>query len=264
MGTKRYAYPYLIWMAIFTVIPLLMIVYYSFTNSNGDFTLETFTQIFYYKDSFIRSLWIAAASTLICLIIAYPLSYIMSRASAAVQKILVIMLMLPMWMNFILRIYSWVLLLQNGGLIDKVFKFFGFTGSLIGNSGAVILGMVYNFLPFMVLPIYTVMVKIDKSLIEAAQDLGSNKFKVFSKVLLPLSVPGIISGITMVFVPAASTFLVSNYLGGTDDMMIGDIIEKEFMYNRNLGSAMSLLLMIVILISMIVMNRFGGEETVVV
>ena len=263
MDSKRHAYPYLIWMLIFTIVPLLMIVYYAFTNSDGQLTLETFKSIFYYKDSFIKSLTLAGISTLICLIIAYPLSFIMSRASEAVQKIIVILLMLPMWMNFILRIYSWVLLLQNGGLIDKIFKFFGFSGSLIGNSGAVILGMVYNFLPFMVLPIYTIMIKIDKSLIEAAQDLGSNKIHVFRRVLLPLSIPGVISGITMVFVPAASTFLVSKYLGGTEDMMIGDIIEKEFMTNRNVGSAMSLVLMIIILVSMIIMNRFGDEEVVV-
>lgn len=165
-------------------------------------------------------------------------------------------------MNFLLRIYAWVVLLSKGGPIDSVLGLLGIHVPLIGNTGAVVLGMVYEFLPFMILPLYTVMGKIDKSLIEAAQDLGSNGFKVFSKVVLPLSVPGIVSGVTMVFVPTASTFLVSQYLGGTDDIMIGDVIEKVFQTDRHTGSALSLCLMVIILLFIIVMNRFGDEEAV--
>lgn len=263
MKSKAPSYPYLIWMLIFTVIPLGMVVYYAFTDSSGSVSLQPFLDSLYYSDVFIRSLWIALASTVICLLIAYPLSYITARARKSSQKVLVMLLMLPMWMNFILRIYAWVLLLQNDGLIDLGVKLLGLDVALLGNSGAVILGMVYNFLPFMVLPIYTVMTKIDNSLIEAAQDLGSNGPRVFRKVVFPLSVPGIISGITMVFVPAASTFLVSQYLGGTNDKLIGDVIENIFQRDKNVGSALSLSLMVIILIFLVVMNRFGDEEVVV-
>lgn len=262
MRSKRTSFPYLIWMVIFTLIPLVMIFYYAFTNGNGGFSLDGFVNAFYYKDVFLHSLWIALISTAICLVIAYPLSYIISRCKKSTQKTLIMFIMVPMWMNFLLRIYAWVLLLQNNGLIDRAVKILGLDVTLIGNTGAVILGMVYEFLPFMVIPIYNVMIKIDKSLIEASQDLGSNSFNVFRRVVFPLSVPGIISGITMVFVPTASTFLVSQYLGGTGDVMIGDIIEKIFYSDQNTGSAISLVLMITIFIFLVVMNRFGDEEAI--
>lgn len=173
------------------------------------------------------------------------------------------LVMLPMWMNFILRIYAWVLLLQNNGLIDLAVRLLGFDVPLIGNQGAVILGMVYNYLPFMVLPIYTVMTKTNNNIIEAAQDLGANRLNVFRRIVFPLSVPGIISGITMVFVPTASTFLVAQYLGGTNDKMIGDVIENIFQRDKNVGSALSLLLMVIILIFLVIMNRFGDEEAAI-
>ena len=260
MKSKSPAYPYLLWMLIFTIIPLIMVVYYAFTDSNGNFTLQSFADSLYYTDVFVRSLWISLLSTVICLAIAYPLSYIMARAKKHSQNLVVMLLMLPMWMNFILRIYAWVLLLQNDGLVDMAVKFLGFDVALMGNMGAVVLGMVYNFLPFMVLPIYTVMLKIDNSLIEAAHDLGANKFRVFSKVVFPLSVPGIISGITMVFVPTASTFLVAQYLGGTGDKMIGDVIENIFQRDKGVGSALSLALMGFILVFIVIMNKFVDEE----
>ena len=187
----------------------------------------------------------------------------MSRARASTRNVITMLIMLPMWMNFILRIYAWVLLLQNDGLVDLAVHLLGLDVPLLGNAGAVVLGMVYNFLPFMVLPIHSVMLKIDNRLVEAAQDLGAGKAKVFSKVIFPLSIPGIISGITMVFVPTASTFLVAQYLGGTGDKMIGDVIENIFQRDKNVGSAISLALMIIILIFIIIMNKFGDEEAAV-
>ena len=190
------------------------------------------------------------------------MAYIMSRCKERTQSLLVMLVTVPMWMNFLLRIYAWVILLQNNGPIDTALSLLGINVNLMGNQGAVILGMVYEFLPFMILPIYTVMSKIDNRLIEAAQDLGSNGFQVFRRVVFPLSVPGIISGITMVFVPSASTFLVAQYLGGTNDIMIGDIIEKIFWTDQNTGSAISLMLMVFILIFLVVMNIFGDEEAI--
>ena len=217
---------------------------------------------FFYGDVFVRSLWIALISTFICVVLAYPMAYIMSRCKERTQSLLVMLVTVPMWMNFLLRIYAWVILLQNNGPIDTALSLLGINVNLMGNQGAVILGMVYEFLPFMILPIYTVMSKIDNRLIEAAQDLGSNGFQVFRRVVFPLSVPGIISGITMVFVPSASTFLVAQYLGGTNDIMIGDIIEKIFWTDQNTGSAISLMLMVFILIFLVVMNIFGDEEAI--
>ena len=260
MKSRKPSFPYLIWMVLFTVVPLGIIMYSAFTNSNGQFTLETFKNALFYKDVVWHSFRIALISTGLCLIIAYPLSYIISRSKPRTQRLLIMLIMLPMWLNFLLRVYAWVLLLQNNGLLDRAVKLLGLNVSLIGNSGAVVLGMVYEFLPFMVLPIYSVMGKIDNRLVEAAQDLGCNSFGVFMKVILPLSVPGIISGITMVFVPSASTFLVSQYLGGTNDIMIGDVIEKIFRGDQNTGSAISLILMVVIVVFLVIMNRFGDEE----
>lgn len=262
MKSRTPAIPYLIWMLLFTIIPLVMVVYYAFTDKSGNFTVQTFKDSLYYSDVFIKSLWIALVSTLLCLIIAYPLSYLMSRSSKRGRGILTMLIMLPMWMNFILRIYAWILLLQDGGLINVAVKLLGIDVPLLGNVNAVILGMVYNYLPFMILPIYSVMVKIDNSLIEASKDLGADKFNVFRRVIFPLSIPGIISGFTMVFVPTASTFLVAQYLGGTGDKMIGDVIENIFQRDKNVGSAISLALMVIILILIIVMNKFGDEEAV--
>ncbi len=261
MKSKRPAIPYLGWMLVFTIVPLVMVVYYAFTDSEGHFSVEPFINASVYSEVFLYSLLIALISTLICLVLAYPLAFSISRCSQRGQSLIIMLLMVPMWMNFILRIYAWVLILQNYGPLDMILNFFGIDVTLIGNSGAVIVGMVYEFLPFMILPLHTVMSKIDSSLIEAAQDLGCSGFYVFRKVILPLSVPGIISGITMVFVPTASTFLVAQYLGGTQ-FMIGDVIERIFQSDHNTGSAIAVVLMVVILGCLVFMNRFGDKEAV--
>ncbi|MGN1433066.1 MAG: ABC transporter permease [Ruminococcus sp.] len=262
MKSRKPSIPYIIWMVIFTMIPIIMIGYTAFTDKNGNFSLEPFTKAFFYSGVFMKSLWIALISTAICLVLAYPLAYIITKMRHSTQNTVIMLMMIPMWMNFLLRIYAWVTLLQDNGPIDMLLSMLGIHATYIGNTGAVVLGMVYEYLPFMVLPIYTVMSKIDGGLIEAAQDLGSNSFAVFRKVIFPLSIPGVISGITMVFVPSASTFLVSQYLGGTDDIMIGDIIDKIFWTDQNTGSAISLILMVFIFVFLIIMNLFGDEEAI--
>ena len=259
MKSRKPSIPYIIWMAIFTMIPMIMVGITAFTGKNGGFSLEAFEKAFFYKEVFLRSLWIALISTAICLLITYPLAYMLTKMKPSTQNFVNMLLMIPMWMNFLLRIYAWVTILQSNGPLDTILSFFGIHGTYLGNSGAVVLGMVYEYLPFMILPIYTVMSKIDNGLIEAAQDLGSNGFHVFSKVVLPLSIPGVISGITLVFVPSASTFLVAQYLGGTKDIMIGDIIDKVFWTDQSTGS---LILMVFILVFLVLMNFFGDEEAI--
>lgn len=262
MKSRKPSIPYIIWMLVFTMIPIIMIGFTAFTDKDGNFSLEPFSKAFFYTEVFFHSLWIALISTVICLVIAYPLAYLITRMKASSQNTVIMLLMIPMWLNFLLRIYAWVTLLQEDGPIDMLLSMLGIHGTYLGNTGAVILGMVYEYLPFMVLPIYTVMSKIDGGLIEAAQDLGSNNMAVFRKVIFPLSIPGVISGITMVFVPSASTFLVSQYLGGTDDIMIGDVIDKIFWTDQNTGSAISLILMVLIFVFLIIMNLFGDEEAI--
>lgn len=262
MKSRKPSIPYIIWMVVFTMIPIFMIGFTAFTDKSGNFSLEPFSKAFFYSGVFMKSLWIALISTAICLILAYPLAYLITRMKHSTQNTVIMLLMIPMWMNFLLRIYAWITLLQENGPIDMLLSMLGIHATYIGNTGAVVLGMVYEYLPFMVLPIYTVMSKIDGGLIEAAQDLGSNNLAVFRKVIFPLSIPGVISGITMVFVPSASTFLVSQYLGGTDDIMIGDIIDKIFWTDQNTGSAISLILMVFIFVFLIIMNFFGDEEAI--
>lgn len=260
MKSRKLSIPYIAWMVVFTMIPLVMIGITAFTDKKGNFSFEPFMKVFEYTNVFTKSLWIALLSTAICLVLAYPLAYILTKLRHSSQNTVVMLMMIPMWMNFLLRIYAWVILLQKNGPLDMALSLLGIHGTYIGNTAAVIVGMVYEYLPFMVLPIYTVMSKIDGGLIEAAQDLGSNSFDVFRKVVFPLSIPGIISGITMVFVPSASTFLVSQYLGGTDDIMIGDVIDKIFWTDQNTGSAISLVLMVFIFVFLVIMNLFGDEE----
>ncbi len=262
MKSRKPSIPYIIWMVVFTMIPIIMIGFTAFTDKQGNFSLNAFTKAFFYTNVFVKSLWIALISTAICLLLAYPLAFLITRMKHSSQNTVIMLLMIPMWMNFLLRIYAWVTLLQKNGPIDMALSMLGIHGSYIGNSAAVVLGMVYEYLPFMVLPIYTVMSKIDNGLIEAAQDLGSNNFAVFKKVIAPLSLPGIISGITMVFVPSASTFLVAQYLGGTDDIMIGDVIDKIFWTDQNTGAAISLILMVLIFVFLVIMNLFGDEEAI--
>lgn len=262
MKTKKLIIPYLLWMFLFTLVPLALIISNTCRDEAGNFTLIFLQKALNYKDEFLYSLWVAFLSTSICLVLAYPLSYFISRSSERAQRTYTMLIMVPMWMNFLLRIRAWVLLLQNSGPIDSFLNMIGVDIPLMYNTSAVVLGMVYEFLPFMILPLCTVMGKIDKSLIEAAQDLGCSRLNVIRKVVFPLSIPGIISGVTMVFVPSASTFLVSQYLGGPNNRMIGDVIEMLYKSDRHTASAIALLLMIVILVFMVIMNRFGDEEAV--
>ncbi len=255
--------PYAVWAILFIIVPLIMVMYYSFTDANGAFTLDNIMQIGKYKDIFIRSVWYALISTVISLIIAYPLAYIIAQSKASSQKILVMLMMLPMWMNFLLRTYSMMNLMSDTGIINSLLNFIGLPSvHMLNTPFAVIVGMVYNFLPYMILPIYTVMLKLDRSNIEAAQDLGCNGFQVLTKIIIPLTMPGVVSGITMVFVPSVSTFYISQKLSGGKIDLIGDTIERQFITsnNFNLGASLSLVLMILILISLAVMNKFTDDE----
>ena len=257
--------PYLVWMVLFIVVPMGMVAWFAFTdNVTGVFTLDNILRIGNYSNVFVRSIWLGALATLICLLIGYPLAYIISRVDEKYQNVIVLLIMLPMWMNFLLRTYAWMSLLEDNGIINNLLAAIGLPRiHMINTSGAVVLGMVYNYLPYMVLPLYSVLTKIDGSVIEAAQDLGANRFQVFRRVIFPMSMPGIISGITMVFVPSVSTVIISKMLGGGGNMLIGDLIEMEFLgnsYNPNLGSAISLVLMVLILISMGIMNQFSDGE----
>ncbi len=255
--------PYLLWSVLFIIAPMIMVVYYAFTDRNGDWTLANITALGAYSQTFIRSIWYAFVATLICLVLAYPLAYIMSRSSMSKQRTIMMLVMLPMWMNFLIRTYSWITLLANTGIINTLLSKIG-VGPLhmINTPGAVILGMVYNFLPYMILPIYSIMSKLDYRLVEAAQDLGCNSFGVLKRVIFPLSLPGVISGITMVFVPSVSTFYISQKLGGGKYLLVGDSIEMQFQsaYNYNLGASLSLVLMVMIIICMIIMNKFADNE----
>ena len=262
---KILAAPYLVWMVIFIVVPLGVVVYFAFTGDDGKFTLSNLGEISTYLPTFFDSLSLAALSAFICLIIGYPTAYVISKAPANRQRFLIMLIMLPMCMSFLLRTLALVALLEDQGIINNFLYAIGLNRvTLIRKPAAVILGMVYNYLPYMIMPLHSVLVKMDSKVIEASQDLGCNGFKVFSKVILPMSVPGIISGVTMVFVPAVSTFYISKKLGGTSTAMIGDIIESQFKtsYNLNVGAAMSLVLMVIVLICMGVMNRFTGDGEV--
>lgn len=258
------AAPYLVWMAAFIVVPLFIVIWYALTNSEGQPTLENLAAIGRYSSVFARSLLLAAEATIICLVLAFPVGYFLSRLRANKQHIMLMLVMLPMWMNFLLRTYAWMTLLERNGLINRLLGLFGLGPvEMINTSGAVVLGMVYNHLPYMILPLYTAMTKIDDSVIEAAQDLGCNTFKVVTRVLIPLSGPGIATGITMVFVPAVSTFIISRMLGGGSNLLIGDLIELQFLgnsYNLNLGSAMSLVLMVIVLLCMSFTSSFDESE----
>ena len=265
---SRFAIPYVIWMALFVVAPIIMVVIYAFSASVGGFTLDNFAKMGTYTVVFTRSFKLALIATAICVLIGYPVSYKMSKEGPRFQRLAMVLIMLPMWMNFLLRPYSWMALLEKNGLINKLLGLFGIGPfNMINTSGAVVLGMVYNYLPFMILPIYSVIVKLDHSLIEAARDLGANSVQVFRRVILPLSLPGVLSGITMVFVPSVSTFAISKMLGGGTEMLLGDLIEQQYMggaYNPYLGAAISLVMMVIVVICMVVMNRFGeGEEQAV-
>ena len=282
MKNKRalFAVPYVGWMALFVVAPIVMVVIYAFTTADGGVTMENFASMGTYASVFTRSFWLAILATLICLLIGYPAAYFISREGPRFQRVAMMLIMLPMWMNFLLRTYSWMSVLENNGLLNRFFSAIGlFTlinsifgteleyFTMINTQGAVVLGMVYNYLPFMILPIYSVIEKMDGSLVEAARDLGAGSARVFRTVILPLSLPGVLSGVTMVFVPSVSTFAISRLLGGGTQMMLGDLIEQQFLggaYNPQLGAAISLVMMVIVVVCMVVMNHFGeGEEQAV-
>ncbi len=269
-----FAVPYVIWMGLFVVAPILIMLVYAFSTAGGGFTLDNFLGMGDYLSVFGRSFYLALIATLVCLLIGYPMSYWMAREGARFQKVAMLLIMLPMWMNFLLRTYSWMSILENNGLINQFFRAIGLLDALgvdhiqmIRTPGAVVLGMVYNYLPFMILPIYSVIVKLDRSLLEAAADLGASAGQVFRKVVLPLSLPGVVSGVTMVFVPSVSTFAISRLLGGGTQMMLGDLIEQQFLggaYDPQLGAAISMVMMAIVVVCMTVMNHFGeGEEQAV-
>ena len=255
--------PYLLFSAVFIVVPLLMVAYFAFTDGDGNFTMQYVANVAQYTNIFIRSVWLAAVATVVCIIIAYPVAMILSRIDVSYQSTVLMIVMLPMWMNFLLRTYAWMTILGNNGLINSFLGLFGLGPyRLLYTQGAVILGMVYDYLPFMILPVYNVIVKIDKSIIDAAHDLGCSSFKTVVKIVMPLSLPGVMSGITMVFVPAISTFIISRMLGGGGNLLIGDLIEMQFLgnsYNPNLGAAMSLVLMVIVLLIMVILNQFDDD-----
>ena len=280
MKNKFLGIPYIILMAIFVVIPLFLSLGYALTPRDGGFTLSNFARLGSYAGVFADSFLLAIIATVICLIIGYPIAYWMSREGPAFKRIALVILMLPMWMNFLLRTYAWMSLLENTGILNELFNALGIFKlinaifgtdityfPMINTKGAVVVGMVYNYLPFMIMPIYTVIDKIDSRVIEAAQDLGANTANVFRRVIFPLSIPGVISGITMVFIPSVSTFAISKLLGGGKTLLLGDLIEMQFYgnsYNPYLGSAIALVMMVIVLICMAIMNRFGdGKETAV-
>ena len=274
------AVPYVGWMALFVIAPILIMVVYSFTTAAFDPTLANYTGMGTYTSIFLRSFQLALIATAICLLVGYPLAYVMAKEGPGFQRTATVLIMLPMWVNFLLRTYAWMAILENNGLLNQLFDLIGLFDLINGlfgtdieffrmirTQGAVVLGMVYNYLPFMILPIYSVIVKLDNSLLEAARDLGANSTAVFRKVIFPLSLPGILSGVTMVFVPSVSTFAISRLLGGGTQMLLGDLIEQQFLggaYNPHLGSAIALVMMLIVIVCMWVMNHFGeGEEQAV-
>lgn len=264
MKSKAPATPFGLWMVIFTIVPLAVVVWFAFTDESGAFTMDNLRAVGDYVGTFWDSIRLGAISTALCLLLAYPVAYSISRSKARMQTVMVMLVMLPMWMNFLLRTYAWMSLLEDKGLINQFLGLFGIEPiHMINTEGAVVLGMVYNFLPYMVLPLYSVMMKIDGRLIEAAQDLGSNGLQVFWRVVLPLSKPGIVSGITMTFVPAVSTFVITKLLGGGKNMLIGDVIELMFTgtsKNYNVGAMLSLLLMVLMVICMTAMRFVDSGE----
>lgn len=255
--------PYIVWSVLFIIAPLIMVFYYAFTDSTGAFSLASIKAIPAYTSTILLSIIYGVIASAVCLIIGYPFAYLLTKTKLSTQSMMVLLVMLPMWMNFLIRTYSWMTILGDSGIINTVLSALGLGSvKLINTGGAVILGMVYNFLPYMILPIYNVISKMDNSLIEAAQDLGSTKAQILRKVIMPLSLPGVISGITMVFVPCVSTFYITQKLGGGQVVLIGDIIETQFQSanNYHLGASLSLVLMVLIILCLGIMNFLGADE----
>ena len=258
---KILAYPYIVWLIICIVVPMILVLYFSLSSRDGGITLENYRRFIspVYGKVLYRSLKLALISTMFCLVLGYPMAMIIAGADITKRNLMVLLFVLPMWMNFLLRTYAWMTLLGKNGVINNILGYFNLPAlNLLYNNGAVILGMVYNFIPFMVLPIYSVLAKMDKTLIEAAKDLGANEITVFRKITLPLSLPGVITGITMVFMPAVSTFVIPKLLGGGQFMLIGNLVEQQFtyVYDWNFGSAISIIMMVFILIAMAIMAKY--------
>lgn len=259
LSQKMLDKPYLLWSVLFIIVPLVMVVFYAFTDKTGAFTFSNIAQIKNYFPTILLSVLYGLAATVICVIIGYPFAYALSKHSVNTQRTMVLLVMLPMWMNFLIRTYSLMTILGDSGVVNSFLNALGLKSAhMINTGGAVIFGMVYNFLPYMILPIYTVLSKLDNSLIEAAHDLGSGRATTFRRVILPLSLPGLLSGITMVFVPCVSTFYITQKLGGGQIVLIGDVIETQFQSanNYHLGAALSFVLMILIFVCLGVMNYF--------
>ena len=259
LSQKMLDKPYLLWSVLFIIVPLVMVVFYAFTDKTGAFTFSNIAQIKNYFPTILLSVLYGLAATVICVIIGYPFAYALSKHSVNTQRTMVLLVMLPMWMNFLIRTYSLMTILGDSGVVNSFLNALGLKSvHMINTGGAVIFGMVYNFLPYMILPIYTVLSKLDNSLVEAAHDLGSGRITTFKRVILPLSLPGLLSGITMVFVPCVSTFYITQKLGGGQIVLIGDVIETQFQSanNYNLGAALSFVLMILIFVCLGVMNYF--------
>lgn len=259
LSQKMLDKPYLLWAALFIIVPLIMVVYYAFTDKTGAFTFSNIVQIKNYFPTILLSVLYGLAATVICVLIGYPFAYALSKHTEHIQRTMVLLVMLPMWMNFLIRTYSLMTILGDSGVINNFLTLIGLKPiHMINTGGAVILGMVYNFLPYMILPIYSVLSKLDNSLVEAAHDLGSGRLTTFRRVILPLSLPGLLSGITMVFVPCVSTFYITQKLGGGQIVLIGDVIESQFQSanNYNLGAALSFVLMILIFVCLGIMNYF--------
>ena len=272
MKQFRYmSYPYILWITIMIVLPMFLIAMYAFTTKGNNvatikFTLDNFKYFFsdvIFLDVLRRSLWIAVLTTLICILIGYPAAYIVANASAKTRNVLILLITLPMWINMLVRTYAWMGILQDDGIINTILGFFGIGPiTMIHTTFAVVLGMVYNFIPFMILQIYTSLAKMDKSLLEAAEDLGASKVQKFTRVIFPLSLPGVMSGITLVFLPAVSSFFIPRLLGGGQFILIGNVIENQFLTsgNWNFGSAMSLIMAVIIMISMYITKKIDKES----
>lgn len=257
------AAPHIVWSVLFIIAPLIFVVYYTFTTPEGAFTFDNILALDEHINTFTLSISLSVIATFICFVVGYPLAYIIAKSGEMSQKIMITLIMLPMWTNLLIRTYSMMAIMDDGGFLNTVLGYFKLPAvHLIGTKGAVIFGMVYDFLPYMVLPIYTTISKLDTNLVEAAEDLGCNKIKTLFKVILPLSASGIISGITMVFVPSISTFYISQKLGGGTFELIGDTIERQFQNSAtyNTGAAISLVMMVLVLISLAIMNRFADEK----
>ena len=265
---KVAAHPYVFWLMLFTAIPMLIVIYYAFTNAAGAFTLDNFRDMFDYSVVFLNSFRLAIISTVVCLLLGYPMAYAMAQLGKRGRTIAMLLIMLPMWMNFLLRTYAWLTILENNGLLNHLLGMLHLPQlHIINTPVAVGIGMIYNYLPFMILPIYNSLENMDYSLIEAAEDLGCSGHEIFSKVILPLSIPGTISGIIMVFVPAVSTFVISRILGGGSSILLGDLIEMQFLggtYDANMGAALSLVMMVIITVFTLITDHIdnSGEESV--